>query len=188
MMKRHYIAILALVAVGFVAIAAQSTTKGAGNAVQPTRVASLSSDERADRDKQARRDLEQLAGSLRWSARFPAQLPAGYTYDRVIWHSDHPELGFQIFISDATGATNRAIHLMEQPLTPELMTNPRNPLVVFKSVVRPLTLPNGTWQTMQQDHQPWQGEWIFMIQSQGLQIQVEGMAPKALLASFAGSL
>ena len=187
-MRRYYIAVLAALAIGLVAIVTQAAVGGAGNPIRPSRVASLSADERASRDQQARRDIDELGRTLMWHPRFPAQLPAGYTYDRVIWHSDHFELGFEVFISNPDGSTNRAIHLMEQPLTPELLSNPRNPLINFKSVVRPLTLPNGVWQTMQQDHQPWQGEWIFMTQLGGLQIQVEGLASKEALASFAGSL
>jgi len=186
-MKRYYFAVVAL-AIGLVVVIAQAATSGASNPIQPIRVSSSSGAERAARDQQARRDIDQLRSLMLWHPRFPSSLPTAYTYDRVIWHSDHPEYGFEIFISNPDGSTNRAIHLMEQPLTPELLSNPRNPLIHFKSVVLPLTLPNGVWQTMQQDHQPWQGEWIFMAQLGGLQIQVEGLAPKGVLTSFAGSL
>jgi hypothetical protein len=111
MMRRFHIAVLAALAVGLVAIVTQFATSGASNPIGSSRVASLSADERASRDRQARIDIDQLNGSLLWHPRFPTELPAGYTYDRVIWHSDHPEFGFEIFISAPDGSTNRAIHL-----------------------------------------------------------------------------
>lgn len=174
--------------VGLISCYTETPTKLTGElGARP--VAATSAEERSELDRMAREDLARMAATYRWRVRMPAALPAGYGYLRVNWFPDNPEQGCSVFIDGPDPAMgNRAIHIIEQPLTPELATNPRNPLIAFRSVVRPVELANGTWQEMQQDHQPWQGSWILMSQLNGLQIQVEGLAPKSVLEQIAGSL
>ncbi len=61
-------------------------------------------------------------------------------------------------------------------------------MIAFKSLLRPVKLANGTWYEMEQQHEPWQGEWIFMAQWGQLQIEVDGLDSKTVVQQFAGSL
>ena len=116
-------------------------------------------------------------------------LPAGHSYVKVTWSLAPPVTGFGLFISgpDAT-AGSRAIHVDEAAVTPESLMSPRNPLNALKSVLRPVSLGNGTWYEMQQQHQPWQGEWILVTHLGQIGIEIDGLDSKAQLEQFAGSL
>jgi hypothetical protein len=119
-------------------------------------------------------------------------LPAGHLYDRVVWAPDSSSVveGFGVFISSSAdpAAGNRAIHFDEGLQTPQDLSNPRNPLVAFKSVLRSVTLANGIWFEMQQQHEPEQGAWILIARRGMVQIQIDGLDPRAVLENFAGGL
>ena len=115
-------------------------------------------------------------------------MPTGHLYNRVVWASA-PITGFGIFISsqDPTAGT-RAIHIDEALLSATNLVDPRYPMNAFKSILHPVTLGNGVWFEMQQQHAPGQGEWILMALRGSTAIQIDGMDLKPLLEEFAASL
>jgi hypothetical protein len=115
-------------------------------------------------------------------------LPAGDLYNRVTWGSA-PVNGFGIFISAQSGsAGSRAIHMDESVESPADLLDPDFPMNAFKAILRPLTLSNGLWVEMQQQHAPWQGEWILMRLDGNIAIEIDGLSSKKLLTEFAASL
>jgi hypothetical protein len=115
-------------------------------------------------------------------------LPPRHLYNRVVWASA-PVSGFAIFISSQDPTTgSRAIHLDEGLLSAADVVNPRYPLNAFKSILRPVRLGNGVWFEMQQQHAPWQGEWILAAARGNIAIQIDGIDSKGLLEQFAASL
>ena len=135
-------------------------------------------------------DLRELRSALIFKPFLPSNLvlPAGDLYNRVTWGSA-PVNGFGIFISAQSGsAGTRAIHMDESVQSPADLLAPNFPMNAFKSILRPLTLSNGPWFEMQQQHAPWQGEWILMRLEGNIAIEIDGLSPKQLLTQFAASL
>ncbi|MGH7686832.1 MAG: hypothetical protein ACREN2_08455 [Candidatus Dormibacteria bacterium] len=180
--------VVSLAAGSVIAARAMSAPATSGTALPPT-PAPLPSLQALN--AQALADLSTLKGQLGFRPWLPPNLglPAGHSYVKVTWSSAPPVTGFGLFISgtDATAGT-RAIHVDEAAATPQSLASPRNPLNAFQSVLRPVSLANGTWYEMQQQHQPWQGEWILTTQLGGVGIEIDGLDSKAQLEQFAGSL
>ncbi len=68
------------------------------------------------------------------------------------------------------------------------LANPRYPMNTFRSVLRPVTLGNGVWLEMQQQHAPGQGEWILLAARGDISIQIDGVNSRQLLERFAATL
>jgi hypothetical protein len=138
----------------------------------------------------ALKDLRVLRSALTFKPFLPSNLvlPAGDLYNRVTWGSA-PVTGFGIFISAQSGAAgSRALHMDESVMSPADLLDPSFPMNAFKSILRPLTLSNGVWFEMQQQHAPWRGEWILMRVDGNVAIEIDGLSSKQLLAQFAASL
>jgi hypothetical protein len=138
----------------------------------------------------ALKDLQTLRSELVFKPFLPSDLalPAGDLYNRVTWGSA-PVNGFGIFISAQSGsAGSRAVHMDESVESPADLHDPSFPMNAFKSILRPLTLSNGVWFEMRQQHAPWQGEWILMRLDGDIAIEIDGLSPKQLLTQFAASL
>lgn len=179
---------LALAAGLAIAARAMPSSSSSGTAFSPTPAPSPSLQAL---NAQALSDLSTLRGQLGFQPWLPPNLtlPAGHSYVKVTWSSAPPVTGFGLFISGTdASAGSRAIHVDEATVTPETIASPRNPVSAFKSVLRPVTLANGTWYEMQQQHQPWQGEWVLIAQVGQVGIEIDGLDTKAQLEQFAGSL
>jgi hypothetical protein len=135
-------------------------------------------------------DLHLLRTELSFKPLLPPglALPSGHRYNRVVW-AGAPVNGFGIFISsqDPT-AGSRAIHMDEGLLSAADLVDARYPMNAFRSILRPVTLGNGVWFEMQQQHAPWQGEWILIAAHGNIAIQIDGLDSKQLLERFAASL
>jgi hypothetical protein len=138
----------------------------------------------------ALKDLRVLRSALIFKPFLPSNLvlPAGDLYNRVTWGSA-PVNGFGIFISAQSGsAGSRAIHMDESLESSTDLLDPSFPMNAFKSILRPVTLSNGVWLEMQQQHAPWRGEWILMRLDGNIAIEIDGLSSKQLLTQFAASL
>jgi hypothetical protein len=138
----------------------------------------------------ALKDLRVLRSALIFKPFLPSNLvlPAGDLYNRVTWGSA-PVNGFGIFISAQSGsAGSRAIHMDESVESPADLLDPSFPMNAFKSILRPLRLSNGVWFEMQQQHAPWEGEWILMRLDGTVAIEIDGLSSKPLLQQFAARL
>ena len=137
-------------------------------------------------------DLQTLRTQLTFHPLLPPNLtlPAGHLFDRVVWAPTPPVTGFGVFISSTLtpSAGHSAIHMDEALVTPQEQSDPRNPLVAFSSILTPVSLPNGVWYEMQQQHDPNKGEWILMAQRGAIEIEVDGLDSKGVLETFAGKL
>ncbi len=163
------------------AVAAGATAKSARGAQADTQV------ERALRDSTAKAELSAIVKGAAFRTYLPTQLPVGDTYDVVQRDGSSPNSGFAVFVAGPRDA-HRAIHMDQAPVTPQSEGSPKNPLKAFAGRLQPMTLANGTWYAMQQDHQPWKGNWILMTVLSGTQIEVDGPGPRDEIAAFAGSL
>jgi hypothetical protein len=163
---------------------------------KPSRTTAASADESPSAAQTlqdaALNDLQVLHAQLTFRPFLPPSLtlPPGHLYDRVVWAPNPPVTGFGIFISSALNpsAGHNAIHMDESLMTPDELSNPRNPMIAFASVLTPVTLANGVWYEMQQQHDPNQGEWILIAQRGTIGIGVDGLDSKEVLENFAGSL
>lgn len=135
-------------------------------------------------------DLRLLQTQLTFKPLLPPSLslPPGHSYKGVVWGSA-PANGFGIFISsqDPT-AGNRAIHIDESAMSPTDLADPRFPMNAFKSVLKPVTLANGVWYEMQQQHEPEMGAWILATLRGNIAIQIDGLESREALEQFAGRL
>ena len=181
------IAVLTFATGGPVAVAATTPpprTSDAGH--QPVK---LTEPERLLQEA-ALEDLRTLRSELVFKPFLPSDLilPAGDLYNRVTWGSA-PVNGFGIFISAQSGsAGSRAIHMDESLESSTDLLDPSFPMNAFKSILRPVTLSNGVWLEMQQQHAPWRGEWILMRLDGNIAIEIDGLSSKQLLTQFAASL
>jgi hypothetical protein len=137
-------------------------------------------------------DLQTLKTQVSFHPLLPPNfaLPSGHLYDRVVWDPTPPVTGFGLFITSLANPSegHDAIHMDEAVLTPAEQADPRNPLIAFKSILRAVQLPNGTWYEMQQQHDPNKGEWILTAQRGAVEIEVDGLDSKRILEAFAGSI
>jgi len=159
-------------------------------------------DDPATLDQLAQRDLAALPARLHFSPLLPGPLPSGFRYVRVVHPGAAPGSlrAFDICISgpdDSLGS--RAIHLHEGESIGGA-DGKASPLDVYRNVLRPIALSNGTWYAMQNRDNPYPrdtpygggiggpDDWIFMMQHGAVFIQVDGLASKETLQTFAGSL
>ncbi len=137
-------------------------------------------------------DLQTLSKQVAFRPLLPPQLalPVDHYFDRVVWVPSSSVTQFGIFISssDNPSAGHDAIHLDEWLVSSQDIASPRNPMVAFASVIKPVQLANGTWYEMQQPQDPDKGEWILMAQFGSVFIQMDGLDGKAALEQFAGKL
>ena len=181
------IAALTLGTGGQVAVAA--TTPVPGSAAEGHGTVHLTEPERLLQEA-ALKDLRVLRSALTFKPFLPSNLvlPAGDLYNRVTWASA-PVNGFGIFISaQLRSAGSRAIHMDESLESSADLLDPSFPMNAFKSILRPVTLSNGVWLEMQQQHAPWRGEWILMRVDGNVAIEIDGLSSKQLIAQFAASL
>ena len=68
------------------------------------------------------------------------------------------------------------------------LASPSFPMNAFKSVLHPVSLANGTWFEMQQQHAPWLGEWILMRRFGDVAVEIDGLTSRQDLEQFAASL
>ena len=181
------IAALTLATGGQVAVAA--TTPAPRSAAEDHVTVHLTEPERLLQGA-ALQDIRLLRSALIFKPFLPANLvlPAGDLYNRVTWGSA-PVNGFGIFISAQSGSSgSRAIHMDESLESSAELLDPSFPMNAFKSILRPVTLSNGVWLEMQQQHAPWRGEWILMRLDGNIAIEIDGLSSKQLLTQFAASL
>ena len=137
-------------------------------------------------------DLQTLSKQVAFRPFLPPQLalPVDHYFDRVVWGPSSSVTQFGIFISssDNPSAGHDAIHLDQWLVSPQDIASPRNPMVAFASVIKPVHLANGTWYEMQQPQDPDKGEWILMAQFGSVFIQMDGLDSKEALEQFAGKL
>lgn len=184
-----------LLAIGFLALATGGPVAVAAT-TQPPRTldagnhtVKLTEPERQLQEA-ALKDLRTLRSELIFKPFLPSDLvlPAGDLYNRVTWGSA-PVNGFGIFISAQSGlGGSRAIHMDESVESPADLLDPSFPMNAFKSILRAVVLSNGVWFEMQQQHAPWQGEWILMRLYGNVAIEIDGLSSKLLLEQFAVSL
>lgn len=157
-----------------------NTTTGAAGADQPEAL-----------QQAALADLHTLLTQVSFHPLLPSglSLPRGNLYERVVWGS-LPATSFGIFITATNNASagSRAIHVDESYMTPSDLADPRYPMNAFKSLLQPVTLANGVWYEMRQQHDPWKGEWILMTLRGNVAVEVDGLESRAQLDAFAGSL
>lgn len=121
-------------------------------------------------------------------------LPAGHTYDRVVWslsRGDTPGYvsSFGFFVNSPDPSLGHmAIEVNESLMTPDEWSDPRNPLVAFAASLTSVQLSNGVWYESQQPHEPWLGAWILMARRDDVMIMVQGLDPKGVLECFAARL
>ena len=181
------IAVLTLASGGQVAVAA--TTPPPRSAAEDRGTVHLTEPEGLLQEA-ALHDIRVLRSALIFKPFLPSNLvlPAGDLYNRVTW-SSAPVNGFGIFISAQSGlAGSRAIHMDESLESSADLLDPSFPMNAFKSILRPVTLSNGIWLEMQQQHAPWRGEWILMRLDGNVAIEIDGLSSKQLVEQFAVSL
>jgi hypothetical protein len=135
------------------------------------------------------KDLRALPSAMAFTPLLPAHLalPSGDLYNRVTWAS--PAGGFGVFITSPYGtAGSRAIHMDQSLDSAADLASPSFPMNAFKSVLQPVSLANGTWFEMQQEHAPWLGEWILMRRFGNIAVEIDGLISKQGLEQFAASL
>lgn len=142
---------------------------------------SLSPEEQSARDKEARRQLAEIARKAPFHARLHISVPSGYLYDRVIWEPAHPERGFSVWMRQVI-SDGRTIHIIEAP---EMPNAPKNTLRLPS--LKPVDLQNGRWMVLQKPDEPWRGLWIFVTVFDGVHIEVAG-ADRTAVESVAGGL
>ncbi len=188
------VAIGALISIALlVTTVAAFAPKGDTRPVQVVAQVAPTPNERTILDEWARRDLSELPKKLYWRPLLPSSLPSGFAYVRVTTgEQPHGTIrAFDIFVAGPDPSMGRsAIHVHQGVPTPGItgIKGKSNPLDVYRNVVQPITLPNGTWQVMQQDHNPGKGAWIFMAQRGELFIEVDGLVSKETLQGFVASL
>jgi len=191
---RISVALAALISIALLGtIVAAFASKGDSRPVKLVAQVGPTPNERTILDEQARRDLDELPKKLYWRPLLPSSLPSGFAYVRVTTgEQPHGTIrAFDIFVAGPDPSMGHsAIHLHEGVPTPGVtgIKGKSNPLDVYHNVVQPITLPNGTWLVMQQDHNPGKGAWIFMAQRGDLFVEVDGLGSKETLQSFVSSL
>jgi hypothetical protein len=60
--------------------------------------------------------------------------------------------------------------------------------VAFAADLKPVTIAGTEWLVMQKPDQPWQGSWIFVTDTKGLRLEVDGLAGRPVLEAFIRSL
>jgi hypothetical protein len=160
------------------------TSLGAGptNATATTS-STISPDERTALDQMARNDIAYMAGRLTSQPLLPNVLPIGYTFSHLMWDGN-PNHGFNLFIS--TSKVARAIHLME--FRGSVKPGSKDTKVDFGSNLKPVVIHNTEWLAMQKADEPWKGSWIFVTDTRGFRLEVDGLAPRAVLEHFISSL
>ena len=148
-------------------------------------------DIRAACSRMALQDLGELQRQLAFRAILPKQLPSGWIYERVMWGPGPGDVidGFGLYLVGPDHPWGHfVIHMDEGRIHVGPAFKPL-PLVEFARFEHPEVLPNGTWQVMQQQHEPWKGMSIYMIRRGDLSIQVDGMyVPGDVLRDFVASL
>jgi hypothetical protein len=146
-----------------------------GGASPGAQSSTISPDERAARDQLARQALLSIQATSAFAVRLPASLPAGYTYDRVMWDSSRPEVGFAAWLA-GPDSTTPPVQLLEAPY---VAGAPKSTLNL--PGLTPLALVSGSWQMLQKSDQPGKGLWILVSVQSGVQIEVDG-PPTAAVA------
>lgn len=136
----------------------------------------ISPDERAARDQMARQELLSLQGASQFTVRLPSILPAGFTYDRVMWDSSNPEHGFAVWFLGPDGSAGYGLQLIEAPF---VRGAPKDTLNL--PGLTPMSLQSGNWQMLQKADDPGKGLWILVTIQNGLHIEVDGEKDPALL-------
>lgn len=148
-------------------------------------------DIRAARSRMALNDLGKLQRRLAFRAILPRQLPSGWIYERVMWGPGPGGVvnGFDLYLVGPDQPWGHfVIHMLEGLIDVGPGVKPV-PIDEFAQFEHPEVLSNGTWQVMQQQHEPWKGMSIYMIRKGDLYIQVEGMyVPGDVLRDFVASL
>jgi hypothetical protein len=165
----------------------QQKTSMMSSAAAPTAFAQL---EEQNRWLMAQHDLASLSTVLSFHPWLPDSLPAGYSYYQVVWPptTSGKSDGFGLYIvGPDSSAGTRAIHIHEGRGTPSA-GNKEDPILAFRGFTHAKSLRSGVWQVMQQQHQPWQGEWIYMVWKGDVFIEVDGLAPQPVLESVVASL
>jgi hypothetical protein len=174
------ILVVMVASISVVVIASSSAHLGFG-AGMPSPQPGLSQAQLLDLDTAARKDLQEVASKVRFHARFPLAPPTGFYYSHVVFELGHPERGFAVWM-ERPGAADRGIHIIEAPDVPDAAKN----TLSLPNLVA-VTLPNGTWMTLQKADDPWKGLWIYATVMDGVHIEVDG-ADRGLVESVAGSL
>ena len=170
---------------------AQGNVAPAGPGVRTASSQMPLKDIRAARSRMALRDLGELQTQLAFRPILPKQLPSGWIYERVMWGPGPGGVvdGFGLYLAGPDHPWGHfVIHMDEGRVHVGPGVKPV-PIDEFAQFEHPEVLSNGTWQVMQQQHEPWKGMSIYMIRWGDLYIQVEGMyVPGDTLRDFVASL
>src|SRR5215467_9747301 len=124
-----------------------------------------------------------MTAHLTYHPLLPAGLPAGFTYAHPHWDGN-PNDGFNLFVSSSHDT--RAIHLLEGH--GPIKTGSKNTKATYASDLKPAPIGGVAWYSMQKPDQPWKGEWIFVADTRGLRLEVDGLASATVLVQFIESL
>lgn len=86
----------------------------------------------------------------------------------------------------STESESRAIHLLEGH--GPIRAGSKDTKRTFASDLKPAMLDGRMWYSMQKPDEPWRGEWIFVTDTEGLRLEVGGLAPPKVLIQFSQSL
>ena len=188
-MKARQVRVVFAVAGGLILFAAIGSRVVGGSAQGS--VAPARPDVRAARSQMALKDLGELQTQLAFRPILPKQLPSGWIYEAVLWGPGPGGVvdGFGLYLVGPDHSWGHfVIHMDEGRIHVGPGVKPL-PLDEFARFEHPEVLSNGTWQVMQQQHEPWKGMSIYMIRKGNLAIQVEGMyVPGDVLREFVESL
>lgn len=139
--------------------------------------------ERDALDQLTRNQIAQMSARLAYHPLLPTVLPTGFTYAHLSWDGD-PHHGFNLFVSSA--GQSRAIHLLEG--RGPVPAGSKDTKIAFAASLKPATIAGTEWLAMQKPDEPWRGSWIFVTDTRGFRLEVDGLAPPAVLEEFIRSL
>lgn len=102
----------------------------------------------------------------------PSDLPSGVTYARMDFNRKHPEYGVGILFLGPDPSI-QTLQLDEQPISPVMSANPRNPLNQLSARLQGRDLANGHWLFAQQQGQPLRGAWLYFATLNGVQVNAQ---------------